>query len=240
MFIDKNSKEFANNKMYSELLKTIRLELHKGFGRLFLFKITRKDAEALDEISLSEKDIKQIKDLEFLKYFPNITKITLFGKGSSFNIKGIRHASRLEAFSAYDVHIDNFKELCCCTNLGYIDYLSEGAPYKQTEDLSFMGNLPNLWQIDLTGRNVADTSIFRHNKNLTQLVLDQNPINSLEGLKELPKLEWLELSDCGLTSLDGIENIKSLVELFAKKNKFTEEQKEIYRAKFSHLKTIEL
>lgn len=240
MIIDKNSEEFENNKVYSKLLKQIRTELYKGLRRSFVFKITKKDAEALEKIHIEEKDIMQIKDLTFLKFFPNIKEILISGKGSSFDIKGIRYASQLESFSANDVYIDNLTELGSCTNLGYMDYMTEEASSEIIEDFTFLRNLSNLWQLDLTGRNISDTSIFRYNKNLQQLVLDQNPIGNLEGLEELPKLEWLEISDCRLTSLDGIGNIKSLVDLFAENNKFTEEQKEMYRAKFSHLKRIEL
>lgn len=237
MYVEKDTIEFENNTVNSRIVKYMRRNFYKGWRKLLVTKITKEDANALQRLVI---DVKGLKDLEFLKYFPNLTEVVLTGDGSSLRIAGVRYTPKVEYLSIYDIQIDDFMPLGLCSNLKMLDYVFMDATPKRTIDLSFLRNLPKLWELDLSGLGITDTAIFVDCKNLKELLLSDNPVSNLDGLAELTNLEWLELENCGLTSLEGIEKIPNLKRLFAENNKLSNEQKHMYRKKFSYMEEIEL
>ncbi|MBQ2803123.1 MAG: hypothetical protein IJF07_04405 [Lachnospiraceae bacterium] len=232
-----NAVQIEEPQVYKAVLKAVKAK-KKGLARLFLGKVTMEDALDLKELRLEHITVR---NLDFLNYFPNLERLTLESVKELQSIEGIANCTGLKNLACYETRIDDFTPLLSCRELEYFDYMIEGEDMSPCRsDFDFLKEFPNLQCIDLTGNLVEDVTFLGECKAMEQLILDNNPVTSIAPLKMAPKLNWLEVQNGKLTSLDDIAEFQALECLFVKSNAFGADEIEEYRKKFSYLKILEL
>lgn len=225
-----------NVKVLHTIIKAIKMN-QTGLARLFLSKVEEEETTKVKELRFQKIDMD---DLEFLGYFPNLEILKLDKITGIKDSTGLAYCCHLKELEIYDTYIDDLHSLDKCSELEYFDYIcSEETYYCAREDFRFLRNLLKLYQIDLTGNKVEDISFLSGHQALEQLVLDRNPIRSIAPLKMINKLNWLEISGCGLSELEEIEHFPALTYLRAADNNFDADLITKYKEILKHIDTVE-
>lgn len=232
--------EFDNKELEKAILKQIK-EKKSGLGKLFLSKITKEDIGLLSELKLKKIELK---NLDFLRYFPHLKSLVLTEVTGLQDIRGIEYCPNLTCIGCYDTAIDDFSPILYCHELILFDYLCEredsSSCRRKEKDFAFLKELPKLEELDLWGNLVEDPTFLTECTSLKQLVLAKNPLTTIAPLKALPRLEYLEIVECGLKELEDIEQFPALETVYAEENPIPEEKKEVYRKTCTQIKSLEL
>ncbi len=224
--------DVGNEAVYKAALSEIKKELPLG-QKLFKSKFTREEAGQLTKLVIQKMELK---NLEFLKFFPNLLDLRINYVTGLSDISGLQYCPDLKEFELTNSDVGSLEDIACCKNLTYFCYYLE-EDYKQygKSDFSFLQNLTELEVICITGNRLADVSVFESLHKVKHMVLEDNPIKTIAPLKKLPGLEQLELEFCGLTELEDLSEFRALKVLFLEGNLFTEEQKAEYLARYPHI-----
>ncbi len=80
----------------------------------------------------------------------------------------------------------------------------------EIEDISILKKMPNLKRLTIAGENISDISPIFELTNLQELVINCNPITSLEGIENCKNLERIEMRDTLVSDLSPLFTIESL------------------------------
>lgn len=240
MYILNNETGIADKQLYGEILKDInRITLKGFFQRMFNKEIEKKDALLLTSLYIYDA---KICNLEFLKYFPNLTELDIDCCGEIKDINGIHYLQKLQNLYLCNTYIEDLTPIAECRKVKLIESTVHDNEKcrKSSSELEFLSTMTNLNSLILSGNKVSNLAFLSKNNNLIYLNLDENPIEDLSILSELSNLKSLSIENCLLTSLDGIEKFTSLRQLSAIDNKLDEHQKEYYLELLSELEEVEL
>jgi len=135
------------------------------------------------------------KDLEDLKYFPNLKLLEIF----SFNVTQLHNIPILEKLETF------------CLRLG-----------ETSLDLSPLENFGNLKKIDFEGCGITDLSPLSKLKKLKSVKLSYNKINDLSGLQNSKSITELKLYCNQIEDISALASFKKLKELQIQNNRITD------------------
>ena len=168
--------EYAQN--LSEL--TIDNNHIKDFTPLKQLKMLKKLSIRNNAI----KDISTICELSSLTYLD-------VAKNSITNIDDIVKLSNLTYINISNNSISNINVLHNCSKLTNIN-----ASFNKIESLgSLLYTLQKLNVLDISNNNITEIPRIGRTVNLEVLLAEENKISNIDGIKEMPKLYQLDLSD---------------------------------------------
>jgi tetratricopeptide (TPR) repeat protein len=175
-----------------------------------------------------------ITNLEFCKYIPNIQKLNICGQQIT-SFEGIEnHRNLIEIDASYTL-ITNLEALRTCINLQNLNLHCANFPKGVPDiDLEPIANLP-IVKLDLTCCHIINIGILNNVKTLKELSLFRTKIVNLSQIKDLNRLEVLNVAgseDFKLSTDCNLSNLK-----FLKLNcKPTEAELNSFKAKFPNCK----
>ena len=197
--------------------------------------IVRRDIETID---LEGTEIRpngtvrfgsgyNVHDLTGIENFTNLKNLNLSGNPIE-DLKPIENLTKLEnlqlyygllAFSGIDYNneIKNVDVVGNLTNLYRLDITN-----CKLEDISFLSNLYNLQSLDLQQNQISDISPLKNLTNIYYLNLGSNKIKRIDDLSNLTNLNTLILQDNLITDISVIGNLTNLRELLLNINQITD------------------
>lgn len=168
-----------------------------------------------------------VRDLTGLENFSNLKNLNLSANPIE-DLKPIENLTNLEnlqlyyglmIFSGIDYNneIKNVYVIGNLTNLYRLDITN-----CKLEDISFLANLNNLVSLDLQQNQISDISPLKNLTNLSYLSLGSNNISNIGDLSNLTNLNTLILQDNLITDISAIENLTNLNKLWLNINKITD------------------
>lgn len=90
-------------------------------------------------------------------------------------------------------------------------------------DLSPISALYNIQSIELLGTSVVSIDSFKNLSKIKSLVIsDTYTLQSVDGVEEMTKLTFLDLSNNGIVNIEGLNNLTNLTRLYLNNNKIIE------------------
>ena len=168
-----------------------------------------------------------VRDLTGLENFSNLKNLNLSANPIK-DLKPIENLTSLENLQLYyglliysgieyNNEIKNVDVIGNLTNLYRLDITN-----CKIEDISFLANLNNLVSLDLQQNQISDISPLKNLTNLAYLDLGSNKISNINDLSNLINLNTLILQNNLITDISVIENLTNLNELWLNINKITD------------------
>lgn len=185
---------------------------------------------ALEQKSLvinHHKDHFTVRNLDFLKFFPNLEKLEISYAEDLTDVKGLYftpslNSLLLDASEGKDLSITDLSPLGYCKNLTKLSLFTFRTNTIQMRDFSVLSQLTKLEHLSLLRLNIEDVSWISSLVHLTSVNLSENPTKDLSPLSALTKLDSLEIRRCGITSADFLSSLKNLKTLCLEDNKITD------------------
>jgi Leucine-rich repeat (LRR) protein len=106
----------------------------------------------------------------------------------------------------------------CFQNLTSLTLI--GSSFK---DISEISALKNIQTIQLSNTSVISIDSFKNLSKIKELVLNNNSaLQSVQGVEEMTKLTFLDLSDNGIVNIEGLNNLVNLETLILRNNEIIE------------------
>ncbi|EUJ25472.1 Internalin A [Listeria floridensis FSL S10-1187] len=195
-------------------------ELNIGFSQ----KISQEKLYSLKGLYMDVTDMNGQYSLEGIEVLKGLTSFTILGgavdysplaeltnlTALNFNLCDIPHLDfaknlkklwRLEAHSAGITDIEGIRNL---PNLGIL-YLSGNSGI---QDLSPLGTLNNLYDVELGGLPLKDLSLLEDKTGIRYLDIGGTQITDLTGIEKLTKLEELRLSQTSIRDFSPLKDLK--------------------------------
>ncbi|XP_021353227.1 187-kDa microtubule-associated protein AIR9-like [Mizuhopecten yessoensis] len=182
----------------------------------FIEKIENLEPNSdLRELKLYDNRLRVVERLKGCKELSNLqlqhNKIRQIGKGLS-GLSKLKHlridCNRLLKLEA--------AEVSCCSQLTTLD-----ISFNILDNISALNYLPHLEDLLAAGNRLRSVDLSRC-KRLQEADLSNNKLADISGLRGLPNLQIINLGSNQLTSLKGLGKSRSLQEIHAADNKFTE------------------
>ena len=157
-------------------------------------EITKKDALLLKRLDYDGEDRDQIKNIDGLSAFKNLTELYLTRN-----------------------QISDISALSGLTNLKIL-YLRNN----QVSDISALSGLTNLTELYLTQNQVSDISALSGLTNLTELGLGQNQVSGISALSDLTNLTYLGLTQNQVSDISTLSGLTNLTELYLTRNQVSD------------------
>ena len=180
-------------------------------------EITKKDALLLKRLDYDGEDRNQIKNIDGLSAFKNLTELYLTRNQIS-DISALSGLTNLKILYLRNNQVSDISALSGLTNLTEL-YLFNN----QVSDISALSGLTNLTELGLRQNQVSDISALSSLTNLKELYLTQNQVSDISALSGLTNLMILlsgltnlmilylrqnQVSD--ISALSGLTNLKEL------------------------------
>lgn len=215
------AEEIGSQKLYDAILNHMK-NTASFFKKITMKGIAKKDAQECGWLFLKDMELT---DLEFLRYFPNLTSLMLTNITGLQNVDGLRNCPNMADIVLFDTTVYDLNGIKYCVHLNTFEYFPNQSTDVRT-DLSFLQGLGKLESLDMVDCNISDVSPISACKALGYLDLSGNPIGSIKPLGELPLLEELDLSNCNLETLEDLSMFPALKAMTLYNNYFSEEEKE--------------
>ena len=157
------------------------------------------------------------KNFKILKYFPNVTELSLKNSRIS-EMTGIGCLKGLKRLYLKQNRISEITELNQLVELEELD-ISHNFNINR---ISGLDNQKKLEYLDLGCNNIAEISGLDNLRSLKVLNLNNNHIKKIEGLENLALLEELNLECNSIRKIEGINSLNNLKELYLGYNKISE------------------
>lgn len=213
--------EIGNQKLYDAIFTHMK-ERAPFFKKITMKGISKKDAM---ECGCLELEDLELTDLEFLRFFPNLTALMLSNITGVQSVDGLRNCPKITDIAMFDTPVYDLNGVKYCSHLNSFQYFPNQISDTSME-LSFLRELSKLEGVDMVGCNISDPVCFLPCKSLSYLNLSKNPIKSIKPLSELPMLKELDLSGCPLEKLEDLSTFPTLEAIVLHDNLFSEEEKE--------------
>ena len=179
-------------------------------------EITKEDALLLKRLDYDGEDRDQIKDINGLSAFKNLTELNL-----SFNqisdISALSGLTNLKELYLAQNQISDISALSGLTNL-MILYLRNN----QVSDISALSGLTNLTELYLFNNQVSDISALSGLTNLTELGLRQNQVSDISALSSLTNLKELYLTQNQVSDISALSGLTNLMILYLRQNQVSD------------------
>ncbi|MCU1580120.1 MAG: hypothetical protein JWP19_2324 [Rhodoglobus sp.] len=153
-----------------------------------------------------------IRDLEFLRHFPGVTRFAADALYGVEDITGLRHLN--PSLQSLSLGRTTDKRLSLAP-LSRFTELRQLALEGHTKDIGVVATLTELKSLTLRSVSLPDLSTFAPLRNLKMLDLKLGGTNKLDGLSAFPDLRYLELWMIrGLDDLNAIRSVPRLEYLF--------------------------
>ena len=215
-------------------------------------KLAGKGIQSLEGIQAFENkeitwiflDWNEITDLEPLKNFSQLTKISFSGNEVE-DLTPLANLPQLENILAINNQIttidsikdlSNIKYICLDGNkLSNIDVISNwnnlieiSFQNNKIEQLPDLTNLTELKTINLSNNQIQSIENIANINSLEKLEIDNNNLQTLEGIQNISNLKILSCSNNQITQISGIEQLSNLENINFNKNQI-KEINEIYK-----------
>ena len=178
----------------------VRVELGKLTG-----DITVGDVKEISCIDITENNVKTLEDL---KYFTNLTELSLCDNQIS-DISSLKGLTNLTVLDLSWNQISDISSLKGLTNLTSL--IMGGNPIS---DISSLKGLTNLTELYLYGNQISDISNLKGLTNLTELDLNWNQISDISSLKGLTNLTGLYLNNNQISDISSLKGLTNLTVLY--------------------------
>lgn len=215
-----------NDKVYDTILAEVRRN-STGFGKLFKKTFTKEEAASVTGLTFRNMEIK---NLDFLRFLPNIEKLDFYDVTGLEYVTGLNYGLKLRWLTFCNTYVPDLGEIAGCRQLTFFAYdCEEGYEHFAKSDFSFLEWLYNLENVSIEGSHLTDVSCFLQCEKLTEIGLVRCPIQTIAPLQQLPHLTHLDLINCGLPELEDIEKFPALEVVTFEDEFVTEEYLEKYR-----------
>ena len=208
----------------------------KNLKKLDFSSVKGKNVEALKNCSsLVEAKfyMSPIDSLEFVSGTPNLEKLDLYGFKHTFpsyaplaNLKKLKWLNVYMNKQATDKNLavleglntlETFK-MANCKQITSLNFLRNCRSLKELsatwaeklEDISVLGELPELQKVDLWDVPIKNIGVFKGKKKLEELNLKRTRIKDISPLATCPKLEGINLCETEVTDLSPLANCQEL------------------------------
>lgn len=146
---------------------------------------------ALERLHILCIDSTAVTDLSPLAELQKLTQVDISYTAVS-SLRGLEGGSRLEIFRAENCPIRDLSPLAGHTGIRQL-YLNQTA----VSDISAIGNMKNLGELNLSGTNVSDLSPLGNIPNRLSIWLEGTPITALPPFETMSRSEvWLNINEC--------------------------------------------
>ena len=197
--------------------------------------ITRAEMETLVELRAPNRDITDLRGIEFAI---NLTELDLWGN----NVSDISLLSSLTNLTELDIgsnDISDISPLSSLTKLTQLylsfntisDILPLSSLTKLTQlylwenpisDISPLSNLINLTTLHLGDNNISDISPLSNLTNLTELGVESNNISDISPLANLTNLIRLGIESNNISDISALANLTNLISLWIQNNNISD------------------
>ena len=185
--------------------------------------ITRADMETLDELEAIDRNITDLRGIEFAINLTglsldinNISDISPVANLTNLrwlyldinNISDISPVANLTNLTGLYLYGNNISDISPVANLTNLTGLDLGE--NNISDISPVANLTNLRWLDLYGNNISDISPVANLTNLTGLYLEDNNISDIAAVANLTNLTWLDIYGNNISDIAAVANLTNL------------------------------
>ena len=223
-----NNEQGIKNKA---AFNAIKATLHPGFMGKLRIGISLEEALQMDTLILlpwKNQRCDGIVDLDFLKFFPSLTVLSIESKGLS-NIDGLKFCPNLievELGSDWLRSLDFFMfreckklESILVYNPDFADGKGErGSSSTDIRNIDTLAQLPELVSLNLFDLGIRDIRFVQSMQSVKEVYLDGNPISDFSPLQGHPSVELLGLHRCGVTDISFLVEIPALKRITVSKN----------------------
>jgi internalin A len=197
--------------------QAIRDKLGKPTGKLTMADINSIYRLKLPEGTVSLKDLKHMKNLEYLDSqqlgikdisgLSSLTKLRVLylQRNSITDINALKKLSKLEILSLNGNGLTDIKSLSALTKMKKL-YLREN----KLKDITPLGKLTDLNTLEIGNNKISKVDAIKNNKKLKLLALDNNQISSIQAIKGLTGLESLYLQRNTISDITALSSLKKL------------------------------
>lgn len=183
-------------------------------------KIRLKDYSILSKLNnLEELDISNVSDFD-IKYISCLNSLTNLSISYS-NITNLDFLENLPNIKIFSLNsIENIKNYEALKYLKNIEILNLSNLNISEKELFTIPDMPTLTGISFSENKLTNINSFPNLKNLESLVIESNPLNSISiPSNNVPKINWLNLSNCSISDADKINGMDTLEEIIIKNTK---------------------
>lgn len=213
--------DLGNQQLYDAILKQMKNRA-SFFKKLSMKNITKADAQQCKNLLLEKLELT---NLDFLRFFPNLTSLYVSNVIGLQNIDGLRYCTNLIDLDFFNTNLYSLESVQHCPKLQHLSFFPQ-KDFEGRMDLAFVKNLPELEDLDVVACNVTDITVLTQCKNLTYLDISNNPIRSIEPLYELPLLKELGLVGCNIGNRIDISRFQAIEAINLEDNLFSKEEQE--------------
>lgn len=181
----------------------------------------------------------KIKSVEDLKYFTNLTSLTLMYQRNISDytpikeLKSLTHLrlrsnelkdisvlegmTNLQRLELYDNQINNIQVIGSLSNLSRL-----GLGFNQINNIDVLSNLTKLEFLHIGGNNISDISALKGLKGLDYLELGGNNISDISALSGMTELTVLFLQSNNINNISALSQMKKLRILQLSHNQITD------------------
>lgn len=195
-----------------ELLKDCKIDGNEGWLELpdwmngadgFFLELLQKLPEQLEpesDLSIVPSRVKKL-NLSMIEDFESLENLKIFKNLESLELSSMHSLSDIKLLEDF-INLSVLKMRSC----DLLDSMDSISPIQ---------NCKNLSEIELNGFDfIEDLNFLSEHKNLTKLQVSSSKLADLDGLKDLKKLEELDLNDCtSLIEMDQLQNLDQLTNL---------------------------
>ncbi|MDO5518448.1 MAG: leucine-rich repeat domain-containing protein [Clostridium sp.] len=242
MFLSQKEIGISDKAVFKSIINTMKNRINEVKITEGIIN-TKINEEAMDKLDYIRIEGTELRNIDFLKHFKNLKELSIIDVSGLEDIMGLAYLTQLKTLSFESVYLKDLSPIDLCTNIEDLEYcLGEGNETYEDIDFSFLYRLPNLKSLDLSECGIKDISFLSSCVNLEEISLAENPINSTYPLTQLKKLKVIEVENCGLSEIDGIEEFaenECLEKFFACDNNFSADKIDYYKNELSRLEVAE-
>lgn len=200
----------------ADLESLVRYTLKKPAGSIF-----QSDVSRISDITAPKAEIKNIHNIDALKYFTNLRSLNLSQNNNIIDISPLKNLIKLERLNleAYKFQpglITDISPLGGLVNLKILKLTNNNIT-----DISALSNLVNLQELDLSQNNITDINSLQYLSKLKKLSLFINYVSDISPLRNLLLLETLGADFNNIKDVSPLRNLSSLKVLCLRSNSIT-------------------
>lgn len=188
----------------------VRTAMNKPEGDILV-----SDAQAMTELALemdgSDWSIERIHNLDALKYFTNLTKLSLAWSVQNgeqwYGDVDISALAGMTKMTTLQLRCINVSDISALGNMKDLERLLL-ASTNRLNDLSPLANCKKLLTVDMPGNAITDISVLAGLTELQEVLLNDNFVSDVTPLAGLTHLTLLQLSDNPIKDYSSLAGIR--------------------------------
>lgn len=188
----------------------VRTAMNKPEGDILV-----SDAQAMTELALemdgSDWSIERIHNLDALKYFTNLTKLSLAWSVQNgeqwYGDVDISALAGMTKMTTLQLRCINVSDISALENMKDLERLLL-AGTNRLNDLSPLANCTKLLTVDMPSNSITDISVLAGLTELQEVLLNDNFVSDVTPLAGLTNLTMLKLGDNPIKDYSSLANIR--------------------------------